>query len=391
MPIPLPPKTSSLLGFPSCPPPPTSYCLTIVSTSSRLSTHYLKKTLSSLTGLSPPCPSISLTINLRLPSPTYTHPTLTQLNSSGYTLNLHYSTPNSPSPPKSLNPLLGTKKTSEQWIKYENEDYVRALQGCQKEGKDYCIVVEEDVWATSDFWNKLSSAVTELNTNSRSWSCLKLFVTDYWSGWEKEVKDYVVLGLGGGVAAVLGEGVIWAGVVWGLRGRWGRWMDWKKMLLRVYLIGIGVGSMVVLGKQGMAMTSISRTGVYQHDMGASSLGIVYPLEVLDDLIPFLKDGMRRKMEDKSYGKKAQKNIPIDLLLQEFHNTPEAAKGRKQYIVVPSLLEHTGEFSSSSYKVRGRGGMTEQEYYQKYMKLAARFDDLSVEELWELVEFNNNST
>ena len=69
--------------------------------------------------------------------------------------------------------------------------------------------------------------------NSRSWSCLKLFVTDYWSGWEKEVKDYVVLGLGGGAAAVLGEGVIWAGVVWGLGRRGGRWMDWKKVRIRL--------------------------------------------------------------------------------------------------------------------------------------------------------------
>ncbi|GMH68678.1 hypothetical protein TL16_g04986 [Triparma laevis f. inornata] len=332
----------------TCPKIKNNYCIGIVATTSRLQHHYLKKTIASLSSLGGVDCVSNFFISLRKTIPS--NGDVEILKNTGFKIH-----------------------------EFEDKGNKGGVNAA-----DIIVVIEEDVWSTPEFLLKLDNAIQ--NLKGEEWSCLKLFVTDYWSGWENDYKDFITLGFWGVLGAGGGEGFI-VGLMWVKGKKWGGLCDWRKILLRIYLITLTITSLIILGKQGTHLTSISQAGVYPHPMGASSLGIAYPRGMVNDLIPFLRSGLNRKMSDKTG--KGVKNIPIDLLLQEFHNTPSASKNRKQYIIVPSLLQHTGEFSSSSYKARGRGGMSEREYYQEYMKLAGGFEDLGVEELERLgEEFEN---
>lgn len=93
---------------------------------------------------------------------------------------------------------------------------------------DIIVVIEEDVWSTPEFLLKLDNAIQ--NLKGEEWSCLKLFVTDYWSGWENDYKDFITLGFWGVLGAVGGEGSI-VGLMWVKGKKWGRLCDWRKVSL----------------------------------------------------------------------------------------------------------------------------------------------------------------
>ena len=146
-----------------------------------------------------------------------------------------------------------------------------------------------------------------------------------------------------------------------------------RSVLRGYLVVAGVVTMIVLGKQAMGATSLSKSGVYEHGMGASTLGIAFPRDNIQSVVSFLSAGkeLRIPVSDKP-GNKGTKSIPLDVLLRDFHSDP-ASDGRKQYIVIPTLLEHTGVYSSSGAKNKLRDKVSEEEFYRKYMKLSAKFE------------------
>lgn len=85
------------------------------------------------------------------------------------------------------------------------------------------------------------------------------------------------------------------------------------------------------------------------------------------MVPYLAAGVTSKMADPDRAG-SLKSTPLDVLLLGFHSSPEA-KGRRQYIFVPTLLEHTGVYSSSKTKNRIREIKTEEEYYKKWMKVS----------------------
>ena len=48
---------------------------------------------------------------------------------------------------------------ADEWVKQEIEDYVQALQKCYDSEADYAVIIEEDVWSTSAFMDKLERSL----------------------------------------------------------------------------------------------------------------------------------------------------------------------------------------------------------------------------------------
>jgi hypothetical protein len=74
------------------------------------------------------------------------------------------------------------------WRKQEVLDYADVLDACSKTRANYTIIVEEDAFATPNFYAKVRGAIQKaeraemMNGDNKNW-WIKLFVTDWWSGW----------------------------------------------------------------------------------------------------------------------------------------------------------------------------------------------------------------
>jgi len=333
--------------------------------------------------------------------------------------------------------LDATFRGKRQWLADEADDYRRALGRCLSESprSSYVVIVEEDVFATRDLMGKLSAAVDFLETEHEGeWSSLKLFVTDYWQNWERTPADVALLVAGGVLFACFCEALLKAFDLAALSRRWRsvrkrgddvrpppfegahsatgrrfqRGMRGKvdggfvvedlggfetdkrrgrkgglrsfrtlctarapargvwKWVLRTHFFALGIATLLAVSKQALNLSRVSRTGIYADDLGAHTLGMVFPRQVAAQIVPFLEGTEGR-------------SLPIDELLVKF-NEEVVGGGRGQFIVVPSLLQHTGAVSSSTWKYEYSHSHGELNFYRNHMKLASRFDDLSAEEL-----------
>lgn len=403
----------------------TKFCIGVVGTEVRLGHRYLLNTVGSLTGIGEvgtDCRTETFFVQIRgNPVVPYHH----QEGRSGEFENtepLHadikmmmdagvdvdYFRP----PGKGLGGGDGSQRGQKKWFSDETNDYRHAMERCLRESSaSYVVIIEEDVFATKNFVGKLTKAVEFLEEKHRGeWSSLKLFVTDFWQNWERQTTDVVMLIVGGILFAAICELLMKLGktfvlVMWlsavdeeeslkrsskdgsviqidierGSRGpHWGRRSSglvcdacrrimWRKWFLRMYFVSLGVGTMYAVSKQALNLSQVSKRGIYANGFGSHTLGIVFPREVAKDIVPYLK---RESKE------------PIDVLLLRF-NQEVVEGGKKQFIIVPSLLQHTGMFSSSTRKVRFKETMTEDAFYRNKMKLASKFEDCSAEELWGL--------
>ncbi len=69
------------------------------------------------------------------------------------------------------------------WHQKENLDYILALQSCKG---NYILVVEDDSIATTNYLEKIRDAIFFANKKyGENWFYMKLFVSEYLSGWEK--------------------------------------------------------------------------------------------------------------------------------------------------------------------------------------------------------------
>ena len=164
---------------------------------------------------------------------------------------------------------------------------------------------------------------------------------------------------------------------------------------RCYSFGLALFTMLAVSKQGLGLTPLSRAGVYHNDLGASALGMVLPKAVAPSLAEWVKvhssDTFTRpagkiiskkaKAEAGAKPKPKMKDVvevaPLDLHLLNYlkSNRPDA----KQFIVLPTLLEHTGTVTSSDHKrhMHGRGYGSIDEFFLTGMKFSSLFKDVDV--------------
>lgn len=74
------------------------------------------------------------------------------------------------------------------WQVQEVLDYRDALRECQRQGKDWCIVLEEDIMATRNFFNKFEKVVPRVIHDTQQVGMVKLFLTDYYDGFSTDWK-----------------------------------------------------------------------------------------------------------------------------------------------------------------------------------------------------------
>lgn len=327
--------------------------------------------------------------------------------------------------------LDGTVRGKMQWFSDEVDDYRHALDRCLSESPTapYVLIVEEDVFATRDLMGKLTSAVEFLELKHEGeWSSLKLFVTDYWQNWERKPADVALLVVGGVLLACLCELSLKAFYLAVLVRRWPateggdesrlppskgvhsttvsrfqqgvhveaerdvvvvdsdgcerkrrrksgflsfrnlcgeRISARRKWVLRAHLFSLGVAILLAVSKQALHLSRVSRRGIYADDMGSHTLGMVFPRHVAAEIVSFLE--------------KTDRPLPIDVLLLKF-NEGVVEEGKGQFIIVPSLLQHTGMVSSSTAKVKFQQSVGDLDFYRNDMKFASKFDDLSAEKL-----------
>ena len=304
---------------------------------------------------------------------------------------------------------------------------MRGLESCVKqrehgehERPHYIVILQDDVWSTEKFMEKLIAATREVWANQKDKKArskilmLKLFVTSFWQNFETKAFDITFLILSSIVVTFCFELFFVRKML--LKGRWstepwflippclqlfGRraWCFRSVQLsspntryfilfslLRVYFATLAVYTFKTIGKQNLGLSDLTRVGIRSNPIGASALGMVYPVSVVPELIDYLV----LHSQDEVYltnarGVRRRDAPPLDVLLRSFVLEEKKSIGGEQYVVVPTLLQHTGQFSSSAVKHNSRFGRKDQiysldDFYREDMKFSSNFEDVGVDDL-----------
>jgi len=90
----------------------------------------------------------------------------------------------------------------ESWIWQQIIDYIYSLDFCQhlhekqyaNINKGYCLILEDDIIVSNNFYTKLQYSINQYNLNNRrNYGWTKLFVTNHWSGFERKDIQSIIL------------------------------------------------------------------------------------------------------------------------------------------------------------------------------------------------------
>lgn len=231
-------------------------------------------------------------------------------------------------------------------ITMESYDYISAMQHCIYDtDADYLAVIQDDVWATGDFYRKLLNALRQLPVNSM----LKLFVTSHYDGWSLGTQWEAVCG-----SLILG--CLFIGIVNAcVKDASLTHVSLTKLAITMILLSYGV--MMIVGRQNM-MYYARRTGVIPYEQNSNALANVFTRRsgtvALDYLVQEQTKGIVR---------------PVDLDIMLWRNYYKV----EQYTVLPCLVEHVGLYSSIEDKYWQRSEHSLRQRY-KNMKTSRLFED-----------------
>jgi len=257
---------------------PNKFCIAVLSTDARLDSHYLLSSIASLIalgGVGQDSRTARFFINLRSTAAAPSHPDLDLLRAAGISVQI---TPS-------------TKNKSLKWQENEIRDYVEALRSCLDSTSTHVVLIEEDTFAATHFLDKLDAAVSSLDEKAArgsSYTLLKLFVTDFWAGFERTLYDAFLLIFGGLLFGTLCYLLFFLLLPKLLEAppatlpllqtpaqtRLATLTNVFRVLAFAYFVTVGIVSMLALEKQALGLASMSSKGVYQNDIGASTLGMV---------------------------------------------------------------------------------------------------------------------
>jgi len=244
----------------------------------------------------------------------------------------------------------------------ETMDYVSSLRIGEATGSRFVVILEEDTWGTRDFITKLNRSVASVqslvdgvprlnnSTGPQLWM-LKLFVSDYWSGWGFDPRHLMELGACGAIGALLG----WSSAMCAISLAPARRRRWAS-LMATLVATLSTMLSYIVGRQNLGFDLLNRgSGVMEHEFEAGSLGLVLPREAAASAGASLK----------LYAQ-AEPQVPVDLLLGEWRRKV----GVRQYIVLPCLVQHNGVRTSLSWKQDSSKNI---DYNLRHTKVASRFE------------------
>lgn len=238
--------------------------------------------------------------------------------------------------------------------------YSSALKTCLDTNADNIVIVEEDAWATSNFITKLYNAIEKVKiqlSNSDNLWILKVFVSSFWSGWERNFQTVFELGVFGVLGFIIG-----CSSSYYIRPKFSKYQLFVLGMFVAILVPVVVYS---IGRQNFPLDKLTRRGVFPHDIGASSVGNAYSRETATKLLLHLQ----------STNPWHQKGLdpPEEMHIDSSISAWRKESGFQQYVVIPCLVEHTGLFTIVSDKIESQADNDIEERF-RYTKTASIFED-----------------
>lgn len=210
----------------------------------------------------------------------------------------------------------------------EKEDYVYALEWCQKKRSKFSVILQDDALPPEDFMDRLNFVLRFRMTNDNRWAFLKLYYPEKWEGWGNENRIISEL-----IMATISGGFIFSAIICAFQILIIRALPKKIELFTLFtlssvftlyiLITLGRPHWLSLRKFSPQLSSVVPAP------GCCIPGMVYPQTHLPDLIDYLRRA------------KCSSSYPVDLALDRF------AKSRDLdgLLVIPNMVKHIGFLSS----------------------------------------------
>jgi len=233
------------------------------------------------------------------------------------------------------------------WLYRERYDYALAVDWCTRHNQDdYILVMQDDGIMSSDGLTKALIAARELDDKHRNWMVLRLYSSDFWSGWEKE--DTAHLLMFAIVGALLTSFAVTRNWNETLRQRLNVHSSWvRKWALccapKIQVLYFFYGFIwfllgpLIIGKQHLPFLGTRTSGgVVPVDMTApGTVGYLYSRPFARSLVQKLITIINKDQ------------VPVDLFVNEL-----IPKGYG-YELLPNVVDHVGFVSSSTAKERSK--------------------------------------
>ena len=210
----------------------------------------------------------------------------------------------------------------------EKEDYVHALEWCQKKRSKFSVILQDDALPPEDFMDRLNFVLRFRMTDGKKWAFLKLYYPEKWEGWANENRILFEL-----ITAMISGGIILSAVICVFQMIIMRALPKKIDLVTLFtlssvftlyiLLTLGRQHWLSLRKFNPQLSSVVPAP------GCCIPGMVYPQTHLPDLIDYLRKA------------KCSSSFPVDLALDKFAKN----KNLDGLLVVPNMVKHIGFLSS----------------------------------------------
>lgn len=285
------------------------FCFVVLSVSRPANVHYLTQVVAAL-----------------LPQISNSNSVFTVLNGEGPT---HTEARNL----SAIVPVVTAIDDSKLTSKYakEKEDYVHALEWCQKKRSRFSVILQDDALPPEDFMDRLKFVLRFRMTNEKNWAFLKLYYPEKWEGWANENRIISEL-----IVATISGGIIFSAVICAFQIVIMRALPRKielfglvtlftlSSIFTLYiLLTLGRPHWLSLRKFSPQLSSVVPAP------GCCIPGMVYPQTHLPDLIDYLRRA------------KCSASFPVDLALDRFAKN----KDLDGLLVIPNMVKHIGFLSS----------------------------------------------
>ena len=216
----------------------------------------------------------------------------------------------------------------------EKEDYVCALDWCQRKKPRFTVILEDDALPPHDFLQRLKFILDHRMSRKKKWLFLKLFYPEKWQGWAKEWNIVTELIVSSSLIGLMLTLATYFLQIMILRANISRLsimfrFVFSCLLILYILVSLGRPHWIALRKIDIHLSSVVEAP------GCCTPGVLYSQLYLSNLIKYLNDT------------KCSQSFPVDLALEQFAERNYLDR----LLVIPNLVKHIGFVSTLPGKRR----------------------------------------
>jgi hypothetical protein len=214
-------------------------------------------------------------------------------------------------------------------------DYASLVDACRARGADYFLLVEDDIVASRDWFDRLQESLTEMediNHASADWLYLRLFYTELYLGWNSEEWPRYIAHIAAVYVVVAAFAVLGRRAWLTLRGRRLGDVSIKSLdVTSIVRFNVWVALFVALFFMAGRQTVVPRRAGVQEmqNYGCCAQGLTFPQRHLEMLSAKLR------------------SPPHDIPGDSFVDVVAADEGLKKWAVIPSVFQHAGTRGTSA--------------------------------------------